>query len=168
MKKRFVYLTLLFIAVSVLFSCSKDDDTERGYKFKDQIMQGEIEGDNWVFASGTAEIDYWDEDQLSLMFYAEASDDPCNEFLSGNKVMCTIPNAVGLYKLNFNFSGDNIQTVTLFHEASVMNTVASEGAIEIMLIDLQNGIIEGRIDAYGDKNDFVNGNFSLSYCEDNK
>jgi hypothetical protein len=45
-----------------------------------------------------------------------------------------------------------------------MNTIATEGAIEITLIDVENGIIKGRISAEVDDDDFVNGNFIISYC----
>ena len=169
MKRKVVYFLILTLVTSLLFSCSKDEEgTERSYKFKDQLMQGEIEGEAWTFISGIAEIGAWEEDQLSLNFYAEASDDPCNEWLQGNQVFGNVPNAVGLYKFKLDLGGDDNQTITLFHQESFMNTIVSTGAIEITLIDLESKVVEGRIDAYGDKNNFVNGNFTLTLCQDKK
>ncbi len=165
MKSKIYFFMALLAAASVIVSCSKDDDDEASYTFLDQEMQGKIEGDNWSLTVGTAEVSVWDSTLLDLSFHVDSSDDPCNDWqLQGNKIIGTVPNAVGLYPFNFDFSGDDNMTITLFHSETSMNIIATEGAIEITLIDIANGVVEGRVATTVDDDNFVNGNFSIIYC----
>ncbi|MCF8374553.1 MAG: hypothetical protein K9H64_23245 [Bacteroidales bacterium] len=165
MKRNIIYLLFLVMAPAFIISCGKDED-KPAYTFLDQEMQGKIGGDDWTLVTGSADIDHWDSTLLSLDFYGVEITDPCNYYQpAGNKVICSVPNQVGLYELNFDLSSDNIQTVTLYHRASELNNAAIEGAIEITLIDTTNGLVQGRIDAKIDSEYFVNGNFTLIYCE---
>ena len=149
---------------TVIVSCSKDDDDD-GYTFLDQDAQGKIGGADWNLNAGTAEIDSNDSTLLYLRLYVAESDDPCSEWtLEGNRVIFSVPDAVGLYELVFDWTSDENQTLTLFDSENSMNTVATDGAIEITLIDKENGIVEGRVAASVDSNDNVNGNFTVDYC----
>jgi hypothetical protein len=166
MKIKLIYLAASIIGIVLSTSCSKDNAAKKStYTFVDQEMQGKIGGEAWTLNAGKGEVSYFDTTRLSLNFYVEESADPCNEGLSGNMVMCSVPPKVGLYEFSFSFSGEGEnQTATLYHLETSMNTIATEGAIEITLIDEENGIIKGRISAEVDDDDFVNGNFIISYC----
>lgn len=74
----------------------------------------------------------------------------------------TVPNEVGLYKLSFDLGSFSGQTVTLFDQQTVLNTIATTGAIEILTIT--DTEVTGRVDARADKDNFVNGNFTVSFC----
>ena len=167
MKIKSIYFLALSLTMVVLFSCSKDKNSDPTYSFINQDLQGEIGGDAWTYVTGTASISYFDSTELSIDIFAVASEDPCSEFnFTGNRVIFSIPDAIGLYELNLDFSGDP-HTVTLFHEATTNNNIAVIGAIEITSIDKVNGIVEGRLDAQIDNTNFVNGNFSINYCVSN-
>jgi hypothetical protein len=90
---------------------------------------------------------------------------PCEifGFGEGDMVFFTVPNAVGLYKLKFSFSGgtDN-QTATLFDTEETLNVIATEGAIEILTITTAE--VTGRLDVRSDANNYINGNFTVTLC----
>lgn len=106
--KRIVYL-LLAIGLFLTTQCSKDDDSGTAYEFVDQDLQGQIGGASWIYMSGTAST--WNEDELWIDIYAVESDDPCNEWLDGDRVLFTIPREVGVYTLSF--GSEDSHTVTL-------------------------------------------------------
>jgi len=159
----------LLLQVSLLFtvlfvSACGDDDEEAGtsVNFLDQNVQGQIDGVSFSLGEGRADVI---NDELSIDFFDanEQIDDVCDFFGFGDEinVFFTVPNEVGLFPLNFDFTSGG-QTVTFFNPDGNLNIFASDGAIEILTItDTQ---VTGRIDARaGD--DAINGNFTLTICE---
>jgi hypothetical protein len=170
MKNRIYYLIIFLAATSILVSCEKDDDNDDNniidpaYTFLDQVLQGEIEGEAWMLKAGSANESWSDSTSLYVEMFAMESDNPCSDFdLDGNRVIFHVPFAPGLYELILDWTEDS-QTITLFHDESGMNTVATKGAVEIISIDEVNGVMEGRIAAEADVGNFVNGNFTINFC----
>lgn len=154
---------MLGLLLLALASCG-DDDNGPSYEFKNQNLQGEINGQEWSFVDGTAEVSVFDDTQLSIDLGAVELDDPCNSFgLSGLSVFFSVDNEVGLTELSFSFDEDG-QTVTLYDPDGSQNFIASAGAIEILTITETE--VTGRLDARyeGEDGNSVNGNFSVTFC----
>ena len=166
MKKGFfivVMITLVtFIAIS-LSSCG--DDAKPSYNFHDQDVSGKIGNLAWEYADGYATIYGEDEDAtLSISLFLAQTDQGCNVFIpEGDEVFFSLPLKTGLYKLKFNLSDmENSRTVTLFEDGTTTNHIASEGAVEITSISETQ--LSGKIDARVNKENSVNGKFSVSIC----
>jgi hypothetical protein len=150
---------LLLLLAATVFSC-KDDDDGKKYDFKDQDLSGQIADQNWTYDDGYAEVT--GDNKLSINILA-AHDGPtgCEASWQGDMVFFHCPNAVGLYELDFDGSGMG-QTVTLFDNEETFNYISTEGAVEI--ISITETTVTGRIDARGDDEFFVNGNFTIALC----
>ena len=148
-------LWVVFAVVAI--GCGKDDP-KPSYEFKNQTASGKIEGVAWTFVEGRAEDNG---DNISIDLMLEQSEAPCEifGFGEGDVVFFTIPNAVGLYKLQM---GANSQTATLFDEDDFLNVIAVDGAIEILTITTTE--VTGRLDVRSDSNNFINGNFTVTLC----
>ena len=169
MKTRLIYFLALLMTGSVLFSCSKDDDDDddnNTYTFIDQVLQGEIEGDAWTYVTGSAEVSPFDSTLIMVSVTDLPYDNPCGEYLMGNKVTFSLLPEVGVYDLKLDLEGDDTQSLTLYHAETAMNIGVFDGKIEITKVDVDNGIVEGRVVAEYDDDNFVNGNFSVVYCLD--
>jgi hypothetical protein len=158
----------LILFFSFLISCGSDDseDTGPSYEFINQNTQGTIDGNSFDFGSGTVEVSPFDSNEFSLDLYddSETFTDPCELFGFGDfvNVFFSVPNAVGLYELSIDFSGGNeSRTVTLFNPETVLNIIATEGAVEILSIS--DTELTGRIDVRAGES-FVNGNFTVVFC----
>ncbi len=152
---------------------SNDDDSGLGetndaYSFIDQDLQGEHTNSQWDFISGYAEEDYFDETMWSFTLYniPPAEDAPPSFGYIGTvepRLMFSTMKQVDLNELHYDlYSSDNF-TVTFYNPETAMNTVATQGAVEILSIDNTENTITGRMDVwYGDKSEYhVNGNFTV-------
>lgn len=164
MKVRSIFYTLLLSSTALLLSCSDDDEKGPSYSFKNQDLQGKIEGGSWTYADGYVETTTIEGvESLSVNLMLAQVDGACRNFsIEGDQVFFTVPNEVGVYKLKFDLSTFSGQTVTLFDTETVLNTIATEGAIEILTIT--DTEVTGRVDARYDKTNYVNGNFTVSFC----
>lgn len=167
MKEDVFLVCIVVVLFLVLFACDGDGG---GYNFIDQDLKGMIDGVSWTY-EGTENGGRGAEDfseKLSIQIYSVAAGGtgPC-DFLpfpvGSRKVLFTIPvppdSAVGLYELGWDVG----QTVTLNFDGS-SNTICSEGAVEILSVDIGGGLITGRMDATFDADNSVNGNFTVTYC----
>ncbi len=133
-----------------------------GHDFTDQDLQGKIGGVDWTYQSGKAAIWGSDTGTLHINIYSSAPSggDECGggAYASGaNVVMTSVPNEVQLNQLSF-----SIQNITLYDGQT--NNIAVQGAIEILSINT-SGNVTGRIDARADADNYVNGNFTIKYCQ---
>lgn len=71
-----------------------------------------------------------------------------------------------MHELFINWNTLEGKTVTLvsYSETSVDNNIAVEGAYEIISVDTITKLVTGKMDAYIDNDNFINGNFTLKYC----
>jgi len=120
-------------------------------------------GDVFNVVKGTAEEDFADATQFRFNLYGEAvTGDACDGFnfeKPDSSIIFSIPMAVGLYELGVNYS-------LTFNDASVVNEVnaviALCGAIEITEVTATS--VTGKLDAYGDDDSILNGNFTVELC----
>ncbi|WP_133259729.1 hypothetical protein [Pseudochryseolinea flava] len=150
---------ILFACLVVLFSC-KDDDSGPGYDFEDQDAMGEIDGKEWRYQDGYADVSN-NEVRVTLMV-AQDGESGCDVFLAeGDQVFFTVPAEKGIYKLSL---GADSRTVTLLSDEEIPdNHIASEGAVEIVSISSTD--VKGKIDARSSDDSFVNGDFRVLICK---
>lgn len=154
-----LFHSLLAISLFSFLACA-DDDPSPTCKFKDQNVQGEINGETFVLEKGFANI-YNDELSIQLYTIGEiAGNEVCYSIFFGTKVNASfrVPNKVGLYEI----SPDN-QPVRFYDPAESLNIKATQGFVEILTITSTQ--VTGKIVAGTGKNSCINGNFSITFCE---
>lgn len=160
-------ILLLGILSGFIISCGGDESNDDPtYSFADQDLQGLIDGQPFFIGFGSATESSFNNEQFSIKIYDQDEDvtNVCEFFGFGNEVsiLFEIPESVGLYPLSFSQVS---QTVTLFNPVEVLNVIASDGAVEILTIT--NEVVTGRIDAYFDDQNNVNGYFTVDICATN-
>ncbi len=159
--KQLKLLSLLFLSLCLLSCGDDDDDDDSGADFINQPIQGMINGNDWEASSGIAGPSPFEEGMLSIEISDMEFEDICDEFiLGGLRVLFSIPNEVGTYELDF-----GTQTITLFDPDGSLNVIVVDGTVEIQTIDAtEGGSVTGRIVGESDDENFVNGNFTATYC----
>ncbi len=157
--------SLLILSITaVLFSCGGDDE-KPSHNFKNQTLSGKIANTPWAYGDGYAEIyGTGDDSEIYIDMFKDVDGEGCGSIPEGNQVFFYVPNKVGVYKLKFDLNNlEASQTITLFEDEGVMNSIAAEGVIEITAIT--ETTISGRIDAKVDAENNVNGNFTVNICQ---
>ena len=157
--------SLLILSVTAfLFSCGGDDENPSP-NFKNQNLSGKIANTSWTYGDGYAEIyGTGDDSEIYIDMFVNVDGEGCDIIPEGDQVFFSVPNKVGVYKLKFDLNNPEAsQTITLFEDEEVMNSIATEGAIEITAITESS--ISGRIDAKVDAENNVNGNFTVNICQ---
>lgn len=172
----------LFIIISalVLLGCKKkeeDDPTPTTHKvnYNNQVLQGKINGELWMYAQGEVSSSSWDVGEISHYFeIIDTSQSDSCFIISGkrSKVIFhtddtgkVIQPAVHELYINWNTLEGKTITLVSYSETSVDNNIAVEGAYEIISVDTISKLVTGKMDAYIDKDNFINGNFTLKYCD---
>jgi hypothetical protein len=172
------FLPAFFILGGLFCSHCTTDDVDplnSGPEYKNQIVQGKINGQSWVFVEGYAN---------SFNFTGDTSNhtiDLTDSILTTG--VCG--SSTKRPRIIFGFQDRNFlimtgesklkidlvdvlksRTVTFLHYegGSPVNAISTKGGYEILSVDTANSIITGRIDSRIDDENFVNGNFSLKYC----
>lgn len=157
------------IAYNYDASAKKDDGSCKynyQYSFKTHTAQGKINGKAWEMKAGGAEVDFWDSTDITIDLFNTDTFSVCDAFISqATKVIATLPKELGVREFKFSFSDPAAQTATLiyYEETTPFNIIAIDGAIELMSIG--DSVITGRIDAYVDEDNYVNGVFTLDFCQ---
>jgi len=163
-----VYISIIVSLLFNVLGCSLEVPVYN-YNIKNQTLQGKIEGETWVFKSGSGEEDFSDPLYLDFDLYDIDSDYPCDwsSYSSqdyASKVIFNMPATVGLRELKFSFSNsEENQTVTLYTLEDNFNNIATQGVVEILSIT--DTEINAQMDIYIDENNFLNGKFTVPYCE---
>jgi len=162
---KYVIIISGFIFLNMLISC-KDDEEEIIFEFQAQNLQGEIGGSKWELVAGKAQDFSFNNDLLSIEMVGVMVMDTCQLSLPNtSKISFEVPKQVGFYELKVGLQNPGAtQTVTFFVAAENQEYIASQGAIEILEINLEIELLKGRMDAQVDKKNFVNGNFDLAIC----
>ncbi|MEO9485434.1 MAG: hypothetical protein ABJG47_18385 [Ekhidna sp.] len=157
---------------AILISSCGSDDSGPDFDFKDQNLQGVIDGLPFVFGEGTVEELTLDGGVLSFRLYHsdELFDDAC-DFFSTERVSVTFTTkvATGVTNLFFDINSFDGEFVSLINPSSTdgfpLTSLASIGAIEILSIT--DSEVTGRLDATLDAENTVNGNFTVNFCSPN-
>lgn len=171
MKNLFNYLPLIILlCLTLLISSCGKDDSGPSFDFKNQNLQGTIDGLPYTYGEGTVELTTIDgEEELSFDLYHSSEDisEACDFFGFGDhvNVFFFIPAKVGVYQLSFDLSSFDGQTVTLYNPDGSVNNIATLGAVEILTITETQ--VTGRMDARMDAENSVNGNFTVEFCPEN-
>jgi len=159
--KRIIPFSLFLLVIPFLFLTCNLTEEGGGGDFIDQTLQGTIAGSSWTFAAGVAEISPFDETELAFdLYHIEAAGTPCDfGAFSATQIVIlfSVPNEVGLYNLGLD------QSVTIYDGTT--NYIVTTGKLEILTIDTTTNMqVTGRLVAEYDSSYTVNGNFSVTYC----
>jgi hypothetical protein len=166
---------ILWIAVAalVIVACKKEEEdkpvvTNNELAYVDQNLQGEIDGENWAFASGTfSEVSYNDT-IFTLKLFPVDDTNKCSSFFfpEVDNILFSCPKVAGKYNLNVDLTGNTeSRTVTLYDHSESNNIIASEGWFELMNIDTIKGTMDIKLVAKYDDENMVNGRATLTYCK---
>jgi len=125
------------------------------YAFEDQPAQGKVGGAEVLFRESVAQL-VGDRYTLTLHDSSEILGGICGN-LPPKSITIVVPSQPGLHEINH----DDTYVYFWFSERDFEN--AQIGAVEILIIT--DTEIMGRIDAIGNDNNFVNGNFKVSICD---
>ena len=157
MKTNIKVLFLILIFSLTLFSNCKEDELGTN-----QILEGVIGGEEWVFKFAKANFNSID-NIYDVEFYStlQTQDDPCTIISTANAyISVQLPNQLGTFTLPF-----GIQSQTLrFNQKGTSNDnfSATSGFIEITVNS--GGRIGGYIVAEFDGDNKVEGNFVMNRC----
>lgn len=183
MKK--VLLALLTFA-TVFTACEKDEETTTPtttpneetpeYEFLDQNLQGKIGGQSWDMAFGFAKTEAVYDFELNefvdtyfFRFFNAQDTNACD--LIHPKTDEAIFTIDELKPQLLDFQDENSsQSATLIDESDTLSIGAIFGAIEILTVDTNAGVITGRMDvrefpSTTPTDNYLNGNFSITYCK---
>lgn len=147
-------ITIIGIASMFIFSAC-------GESYKDQDMSGKFNGQDWTIKAAKVTTNAIDSSVYVFEFYDAVMDDPCSTTNEGNMISTTCPKEVGEHEfgmLKLRLASFNTPDEAL---------MATNGAIEILSIDIDKKEVKGRMIAKYDDNSMVNGNFTAVICEEN-
>lgn len=174
--KNAILIALLGLAISFT-ACKKNDDTvtPSGYKvnYKNQPLQGEINGQAWSYVLGEANSYQWTAPEYAHSFNITDTTDSDTCYAYSNKrsriifsfddlnaILTKVTN-----KLKFDFTADSKTVTFVYYESgSPINNIVTEGAYEILSVDTVTRLVTGRMDVKIDNDNYMNGNFTLKYC----
>lgn len=166
-----IFIILLFTVPN--FACAKKIDevkasleatpeTSTSTDYENHLLDGTIDGQQWIMQSGKAKPSFADPSKLSLTFSDKVTSNPCNNFEFGQReVLTTIPKAVGETVLG---QGSPMSTATFFisKNGSSQNLITTVGKINIL--EVTNQDITGQVSFYLNGNNVVNGIFKIPVC----
>lgn len=162
MKLNYLFILCAIILAFILVSSCRDDE-KPVYSFKTQDTSGKIGNTPWTYADGYAQVSPT-LPEVGIHLFEGQGESGCNVFLvDGNEVYFYVPNKVGLYKLKYSTDDPFYNSISLYENERSLNHVAYNGAIEI--VSITDTAISGRIDASMDGENFVNGNFTVNFCD---
>ena len=152
-----VIITFIFLGL-FWFSCN---EAKPPYDFKDQPLQGKINNIEWEYLSGVARPSFTSEDTLIVGLYNMEFDNPCTYAVSEEGLRFSIPKEIGVHLLG---GSVELSEAVIFYQSTIKE-YGFGGAIEILNINYNEMVIEGRADVRVDNESFVNGNFLIKFCD---
>ena len=161
---------MLFLSGLLAFQSCRDENENKSaptFAFKDQMMSGKIDDVTWTKQDGIAEANTVG--QASVLnfafFITQPGGSACQVAfpIKGAHVSFLVVGVKGLYAITdpdpYKSNGAPSVTITT---ADGSTLIAKRGAVEIL--GISNTTVSGRIDAYADDQNFVNGNFEVLIC----
>lgn len=170
MKKLASVSILLGLVASMIIGCGKDAKITAGSPAKtsddysDKVIGGKVGGKSWSFKSGTAKIDMFSADRLSLNLSDQESADPCNDFnMNGRQLLTSVKRSVGETVLG---TGQPMATATFFYvkDGVSENLITTSGKIRILEINADRVVGQAVVDLDGGHH--VNGAFEVPLCSE--
>ncbi len=173
-------IVLVCAVFFVLAACRKDEPEPEvietiaenpapTFEFKNQELQGEIEGKVWRFVSGSARNHaFGDSSEFSINLYAETDSNICRFSPTEDRVLFSIPKEEEVFELSLSFTGEEESyTVTLFDVEATNNLIASQGAVQVIRIDSSTSTksIVLDLDVRYNADNFVNGRCTIPICD---
>ena len=162
--------TILVLGMILSLVACKKETTSSGSagvsrpaeEIKSGVVDGKINGDAWTFVSGVAKKDSFRPERIRLELWDNSEADPCNVFFPTSKrnLLTSVPEAVGNYELG------NETNVTFYYQSTDMgsaNLIATAG--RLIIDEITDDTVKGRILATYDNDNTVNGAFTLTLCK---
>jgi len=176
-------------AISILgliffYSCKSEEEIDPSFKveYKNQDLQGKIDGQEWTYQNGAASSIKGTSDFLhKITVY-----DTLGDTLVGDSLVCLVNPIDSTPKIIFTMNNDSALfqlgetklffdplqpdlTVNIkfsFYDADtiIQLVTASQGAYEILKVDTTDNFIEGRMHVRANDKNWMNGNFRIAYC----
>jgi hypothetical protein len=160
-------LTSIILSTLLFASCAKKETTEptttvADYNFIDQPLQGLIEGIFWEINFGIINDHRFFGDDFYFYIYSASDTNHCDGMDPKTDYVSFALNELKPQLIELDFSN----SVTFYDNSDSISIGAFDGAIEILSVDTINTMtITGRLDIRESSNNFVNGNFSITYCK---
>lgn len=168
MKNRIPTYAKIMALLLICASC-KEDEADTG--FSDQPMAGKISDLAYTSTSGGGQAIDWvfDESRVDITIGGELVSEPCSYSYDGPVVSFIVLKEVGTYTLDEDWVSDASvgQYLVYLHPNGNSDPddfiIVSDGAIEILSVTSES--ISGRVNARYDDQNFVNGSFTVNYCD---
>lgn len=169
--------SLLVLAVLALTGCNSESgnsdpslekdstDPSTTYSIATSVVQGSIEGQDFVFVSGSYKED--SEGYTISLYPAEPlpeSERMWSPYATNlDMVLIPLPLGVGSYELPYklNPSSTSVTTPTIFEAQDQTNLMTTEGVVEIYSVDDVNGVITGGLHVVDLHDNELNGTFTV-------
>lgn len=157
MKFNLFYVFALSLGLVFFSSCGEEKDPSCA----DENLAGMIDGTDFTFADGTADVS---DDDISLDFYSideVIGDDVCDLFGGdANRIFGSLPNTTERTELMGIFSGG--PTLTMLPAGTFNNIIITEGWVEFTSIT--ETAVEGKMSIGSSDSNTVCGSFTLKVC----
>lgn len=171
------FTSLLVLAVLALSACNSESgnsdpglekdstDPSTAYSIATSVIHGSIEGQDFVFVSGSYEED--SEGYTINLYPAEPlpeSERMWSPYATNlDMVLIPLPLGVGTYKLPYklNPSSSSVTTPTIYEAEDQSNLMTTEGVVEIYGVDDVNGVITGGLHIVDVHDNELNGTFTV-------
>ena len=149
---------LPFVALAT--ACGSDSNDYTVDDIESSLVSGSIGGASWEMVEAIAEVDAFDDTQISFSVYGEDVED-CGFAIdpTGPFLLFSLPAESGEYPLSFSLT-EGGTTLTMVEPPST-NTIVSEGLIDLTIDGDQIDV--GLVARVDDANE-VNGSFSTTLC----
>jgi hypothetical protein len=154
-KKQFILCLFVCFSAGCISGCDKPVCTG-------QDLQGEIYGQSWTLRSGLAIRGRYG--YVITLSNGEPDGNPCSfsAYTTGRPTLqITVPAFPGTHPLNDLF---DLTQVAFCAADALLCDIAASGEVRIEGVDLCEGTLSGRIEAYLDEKTFASGCFAISRC----
>ena len=160
-----IILVLILGLTVLMIGCKKNDESESTpylSNYEKQDLQGKINGQAWKYLRGGA-FTYSKDNIHEVGLYSDSADSCIGG--SGPSVLIHLDKDIFIGEIKLG-SGSNANAINIYYyENDYINQYPKKGGLEIISADTISGIVKGRIDAWYNDDNHVNGNFEIIYCD---
>lgn len=162
-------MLLVLVTLTLFVSCKKDENVRidsppapNVEEIKTGVLDGVFNGNTWTFMSGRVKKDQFRPGRFVLDLWESTEAEPCKIFFpaSQRNLITSIPNTTGSFPLG---NETNVTFSSYTPETGSENLVATQGMI--VVDEITEDGIKGKLLARFDGSNIVNGTFSLTMCK---